>query len=144
MARYGVDALGPLVKGNKVASQKTRRVIAIGAFAVAAAAGPVIAATMTSTAAPQDYQAAPGQCLAWFGNQEDGKCLGYSNGQPINGGTPWWHLRTEQRYQHRPSAARHHDQPGHRLALFRRRRRLRLEHRCFGVDRRQRDHLRIG
>ena len=21
--------------------------------------------------------------------QDDGKCLGYSNGQPINGGTPW-------------------------------------------------------
>ncbi len=72
-----------------MASQKTRRVIAISAFAAAAAAGPVIAATTISTAAPQDYQAAPGQCLAWFGNQEDGKCLGYSNGQPIQGGTPW-------------------------------------------------------
>jgi hypothetical protein len=72
-----------------VASQKTRRVIAISAFAVAAAAGPVIAATTISTSAPQNYQAAPGQCLAWFGNQEDGKCLGYSNGQPINAGTPF-------------------------------------------------------
>ena len=72
-----------------MASQKTRRVIAISAFAVAAAAGPVIAATTISTSAPQNYQAAPGQCLAWFGNQEDGKCLGYSNGQPIQGGTPW-------------------------------------------------------
>ena len=72
-----------------MASQKTRRVIAISAFAVAAAAGPVVTATTISTSAPQNYQAAPGQCLAWFGNQEDGKCLGYSNGQPIQGGTPW-------------------------------------------------------
>ena len=72
-----------------MASQKTRRVIAISAFAVSAAAGPVIAATTISTSAPQNYQAAPGQCLAWFGNQEDGKCLGYSNGQPINAGTPF-------------------------------------------------------
>ena len=62
--------------------------IAISAFAVAAAAGPAFAATMISTAAPQDYQAYPGECLAWFGNKEDGKCLSYSNGQPINAGTP--------------------------------------------------------
>ncbi|RDH80201.1 hypothetical protein DVS77_02460 [Mycolicibacterium moriokaense] len=72
-----------------VASKKTRRVIAVSAFAVAAAAGPVIAATAVSMSAPQDYQAGPGQCLAWFGNQEDGQCLGYSNGQPVTGGTPW-------------------------------------------------------
>jgi hypothetical protein len=77
------------VKGNLVASNKTRRLIAVSAFAVAAAAGPALAATMNSTASPQDYQAGPGQCLAWFGNQEDGKCLGYSNGQPISAGTPW-------------------------------------------------------
>ena len=62
--------------------------IAVSAFAVAAAAGPAFVATTISTAAPQDYQAYPGQCLAWFGNQEDGKCLSYSNGQPINAGTP--------------------------------------------------------
>ncbi len=43
---------------------------------------------MLSTAAPQDYQASPGECLAWFGNREDNKCLSYSNGQPINAGTP--------------------------------------------------------
>lgn len=72
-----------------MASQKTRRVIAISAFAVSAAAGPVIAATTISTSAPQNYQAAPGQCLAWFGNQEDGHCLGYSNGNGTNIGTPW-------------------------------------------------------
>ena len=71
-----------------MASKRTRRLIAVSAFAAAAAAGPVIAATTISTTAPQDYQAAPGKCLAWFGNQEDGKCLGYSNGQPISAGTP--------------------------------------------------------
>ncbi len=60
----------------------------MSAFAVVAAAGPVIAATTISTSAPQDYQADPGKCLAWFGNQGDGKCLGYSNGQPISAGTP--------------------------------------------------------
>ena len=27
-------------------------------------------------------------CLAWFGNKEDGNCLGYSNGNGINVGTP--------------------------------------------------------
>ena len=71
-----------------VASTKTRRLIALSAFAIAAAAGPAFAATTISTAAPQDYQAQPGACLAWFGNREDGKCLGYSNGQPIIAGTP--------------------------------------------------------
>ncbi len=75
------------MKGNSVASKKTRRLVALSAFAAAAAAGPVIAATVTAPAEPQQ-QAYPGQCLAWFGNQEDGHCLGTSNGTPINGGTP--------------------------------------------------------
>jgi hypothetical protein len=73
-----------------VASKKTRQVIAISAFAVAAAAGPVITATVLSPSATQSYQATPGgQCLAWFGNQEDGHCLGYSNGNGTNIGTPF-------------------------------------------------------
>ena len=66
-----------------MASKKTR---SLSAFA-AAVAGPVIAATTISAAEPQ-HQAYPGECLAWFGNKEDGKCLSYSNGTPINGGTP--------------------------------------------------------
>jgi hypothetical protein len=70
-----------------VASKKTRQVIAISAFAIAAAV-PAIAATTLSTPAPQNYQAGPGQCLAWFGNQEDGHCLSYSNSSN-NFGTPW-------------------------------------------------------
>jgi hypothetical protein len=62
--------------------------IALSAFAVAAAAGPPFVATMIWTPAPEDYQASPGQCLAWYGNKEDGICLGTSNGTPINAGTP--------------------------------------------------------
>ena len=70
-----------------MASTKTRRLIVLTAFAAAAAAGPAIAAI--STSAPQDDKAYPGQCLAHFGNIENNVCLGYSNGQPISGGTPW-------------------------------------------------------
>jgi hypothetical protein len=75
------------VKGNLVASKKTRQVIALSAFAAAAAA-PVIAATTISASASQTYEATPA-CLAWFGNQEDGHCLSYSNGAPNSIGTPW-------------------------------------------------------
>jgi hypothetical protein len=74
------------VKGKQVASEKTRRLIAAGALALAAAAGPALAAMTTD--APRDFQAYPGECLAWFGNKEDGKCLSYSNGQPINAVAP--------------------------------------------------------
>ncbi len=65
----------------------TRRVLALSAFAAAVSA-PVIAATVVSASESQTYQAYPGECLAWFGNQEDGKCLSYSNGT-TSGGTPW-------------------------------------------------------
>lgn len=75
------------MKGKFVASRTTRRVIALSAFAAAVSA-PVIAATAISASEPQTYQAYPGECLAWFGNQEDGKCLSYSNGS-TTGGTPW-------------------------------------------------------
>jgi hypothetical protein len=81
-----LDAIRPLVKGKQVASMKTRRLIAMGAFALAAAAAPAYA--LMTTATPVDFQAYPGECLAWFGNQEDGKCLSYSNGQPINAVAP--------------------------------------------------------
>jgi hypothetical protein len=59
-----------------------------GAFVAAAVAAPIYAATMTPDANPQ-VTAQPA-CLAWFGNKDDGKCLSYSNGQPIVGGTPWY------------------------------------------------------
>ena len=66
-------------------STRTRRVVAVGAFALvtgAAAGAPAVLATAAEvTAAPA--------CLAWFGNKEDGKCLSYSNGAPAQVGTPW-------------------------------------------------------
>ena len=61
-----------------------RRAVLVGAFAVAAAAGPLVAFSVDGS---QDaVQAAP--CLAWFGNKEDGKCLSYSNGGGANFGSP--------------------------------------------------------
>jgi hypothetical protein len=54
-------------------------------FVAAAVAVPLYGATVSSDSA--QVTAAPA-CLAWFGNQEDGKCLSYSNGQPVFVGTP--------------------------------------------------------
>jgi hypothetical protein len=71
-------------------TNRARAFVAAGVFAAAAATAPLAWAT-TAAAAPQDFPAGP-QCLAWFGNKEDGKCLSYSNnnfqiGTPIcNGG----------------------------------------------------------
>jgi hypothetical protein len=62
---------------------RARRLIAAGAFAVAAVAAPFAASILSSNSASE-----LAQCLAWFGNKEDGKCLSYSNGNGINVGTP--------------------------------------------------------
>jgi hypothetical protein len=67
-------------------NSRARRLIAAGAFAVAAVAAPFAASVVGAAGAPEDL-AAPA-CLAWFGNKEDGKCLSYSNGYPVVGGTP--------------------------------------------------------
>jgi hypothetical protein len=66
-------------------SNRTRLIA--GAFVAAVVAVPLYAATVTSDS-PQ-VTASPA-CLAWFGNKDDGKCLSYSNGQPIYAGTPDW------------------------------------------------------
>jgi hypothetical protein len=66
---------------------QARRRIAAGVFAVAAVAAPFAASALT-TIDGSDAVALPPGCLAWFGNAEDGKCLGYSNGNPVVGGTP--------------------------------------------------------
>jgi hypothetical protein len=63
---------------------KRTRLIA-GAFVAAAVAVPLYAAAVSTDSAQVTAQPA---CLAWFGNREDGKCLSYSNGQPIYAGTP--------------------------------------------------------
>jgi hypothetical protein len=56
------------------------------AFVAAALAVPLYGAAVSTDSA--QVTAAPA-CLAWFGNKEDGKCLSYSNGQPVYVGTPW-------------------------------------------------------
>ena len=56
-----------------------------GAFVAAAVAVPLYAAAASTDSA--QVTATPA-CLAWFGNKEDGKCLSYSNGQPVYVGTP--------------------------------------------------------
>jgi hypothetical protein len=62
---------------------RARRIVSAGALAVAAVAAPLAIAL---TAGTGSAEAAP--CLAWYGNKEDGICLGYSNGSPTNVGTP--------------------------------------------------------
>ena len=57
-----------------------------GAFAAAAVAVPLYVSLSSIDAAPQ-VSAQPA-CLAWFGNKEDGNCMGYSNGSPVLVGTP--------------------------------------------------------
>jgi hypothetical protein len=56
-----------------------------GAFVAAAVAVPVYAVAVSTDSA--EVTASPA-CLAWFGNKDDGKCLSYSNGQPVFVGTP--------------------------------------------------------
>ncbi len=85
LARYKPSGNGQ--KGMLVTStnNRARRLVAAGALAVAAVAAP-FAASVLVTSAP-DVSVAQG-CLAWFGNKEDGKCLGHSNGNGVNVGTP--------------------------------------------------------
>ena len=66
---------------------QARRLIAAGAFAVAAVAAPFAASALTTSAGSEAVALPPG-CLAWFGNKEDGNCMGYSNGYPVFVGTP--------------------------------------------------------
>jgi hypothetical protein len=64
---------------------RAHRIAAAGALAVAAVAAPL--AMALSTGAGQAI-AGP-NCLAWYGNQEDGHCLSYSNGNGVNLGSPF-------------------------------------------------------
>ncbi len=67
---------------------QTRRLVAVGAFALATGAA-VAAPAFIAASTPGNEVTAQPACLAWFGNKEDGKCLSYSNGTPANVGTPW-------------------------------------------------------
>jgi hypothetical protein len=64
-------------------SNRTRLIT--GALVAAAVAVPLYAAAASTDSAQVTAQPA---CLAWFGNKDDGKCLSYSNGQPVFIGTP--------------------------------------------------------
>jgi hypothetical protein len=65
---------------------RATRLYAAAVLAAAAVATPVIVAL---SSAPATQTTADGACLAWFGNKDDGNCMGRSNGQPVNVGTPW-------------------------------------------------------
>ena len=66
-----------------------RRIIAVGVFAVAAAAAPAIIATVAAlTPDTGTSTSAQPACLAWYGNKDDGICLSYSNGNGVTAGTP--------------------------------------------------------
>ena len=64
-------------------SNRTRLIA--GVFVAAAVAVPLYASAVSMDSPQVGAQPA---CLAWFGNKEDGKCLSYSNGQPVFIGTP--------------------------------------------------------
>jgi hypothetical protein len=64
---------------------RAHRIVAAAAFAVAAAAAPI---TIALSAGAGQAVAAP-RCLSWYGNQEDGVCLSYSNGNGVNVGSPF-------------------------------------------------------
>ncbi|MDH6245816.1 hypothetical protein [Mycobacterium sp. OTB74] len=64
---------------------RASRLCVAAALAAAAAAVPV----MVAFSSPGEQHMADGRCLAWIGNKDDGNCVGRSNGQPINAGTPW-------------------------------------------------------
>ncbi|RAV12727.1 hypothetical protein DQP55_11310 [Mycolicibacterium sp. GF69] len=65
-------------------NNRARRLVAAGVFAAAAFAVPLAASVLSTSETGQPL----GQCLAWFGNKEDGHCLGVSNGNGVNVGTP--------------------------------------------------------
>lgn len=69
---------------SRIRTNKSRMIA--GAIAAAAVAVPLYTSLNTADVAPET-SAAP-RCLAWFGNQEDGHCLSYSNGSGATIGTP--------------------------------------------------------
>ena len=78
-------------------SNRTRLIA--GAFVATAVAVPLYAAAASTDSA--QVTATPA-CLAWFGNKDDGKCLSYSNGQPVYRRNPGHrHLRAERGQQPR-------------------------------------------
>ncbi|MCH9666447.1 MAG: hypothetical protein K0U76_08030 [Actinomycetia bacterium] len=58
-----------------------------GAFAAAAVVVPLYTALSSIDATPE-VTANPGGCLAWFGNKDDGNCMGQSNNTGFTIGSP--------------------------------------------------------
>ena len=70
-------------------NNRARRLIVVGAFAVAAAAVPTTVAALSTDTGSSDHVVAT--CLAWFGSKTDGVCIAYSmssGGGPATGGVP--------------------------------------------------------
>jgi hypothetical protein len=65
------------------ANTRVRRIAAVGALVVAAAAVPALAELTVSTSTTT----ATGVCTAWFGSRGDGQCLAYSDNN-VSIGTP--------------------------------------------------------
>ena len=78
-----VYALSGTVCERELMTNPTRLIA--GALVAAAVAVPLYAAAVSTDST--EVTATPA-CLAWYGNKDDGKCLSYSNGQPVNVGTP--------------------------------------------------------
>jgi len=72
----GHDHRSAVTLAPMASMKRTRRAVAVGAFLLAAGAAPLVSALTTDTAAPQAGQ---GQCLAWFGARDTGKCIGWAN-----------------------------------------------------------------
>ncbi|MCV7194741.1 DUF7155 family protein [Mycolicibacterium brumae] len=64
------------------------RLLGVAAVSAAAVLGPVAVAASTGSDAVIT-EAAPGKnCLAWLGARGTGTCISWSNGSPVNVGTP--------------------------------------------------------
>ena len=58
--------------------QRVQRAVVVGAFLVAAAAAPAVAG-LSAGAGVAQAQPGQGQCLAWLGARDTGKCIGWAN-----------------------------------------------------------------
>ena len=69
-------------------AKATARLLAAAALSAAAVLGPV-AVAVTHGSDAVTTEAAPGKkCLAWLGAKGTGTCISWSNGNPVNIGSP--------------------------------------------------------
>ncbi len=72
----GHDHRSAVTLAAMASMKRTRRAVAVGAFLLAAGAAPLVSALTETAVTPQAGQ---GQCLAWFGARDTGKCIGWAN-----------------------------------------------------------------